>query len=54
MEGEDQERENRGYVRGEGEGLEGNGGGVNCNEIRSFTCISATKVSVQVKLLVGT
>lgn len=38
MEGEDQERENRGYVRGEGEGLEGNGGGVNCNEIRSFTC----------------
>ncbi|XP_047172566.1 zinc finger protein 181-like [Vigna umbellata] len=39
---EDQEsrhqRENRGSVPREGEGLGGNGGGVNCNEIRSFTC----------------
>ncbi|KAK7346241.1 hypothetical protein VNO80_20756 [Phaseolus coccineus] len=39
---EDQEaqhqRENRGSVPGEGEGLEGNGGGVNDNGIRSFTC----------------
>ncbi|CAJ1942115.1 unnamed protein product [Sphenostylis stenocarpa] len=38
-----QQRENQGSVPGEGEGLEGNGGGVNNKEISPFTCQMCNK-----------